>query len=89
MTPLIWTPTPPSAPGWYWYKSKSIPKRIVKVFPKYKQPDIFLVSINGRYGPVVPGGMWAGPIPEPSELNSMALVKNLGHTFKGVTNDQA
>ncbi len=85
MTPLVWSQTPPTEPGWYWARERY--HRESGIQPK----AIFLVSIVGNtpflrlesaHTPagwkaevnIFNFGEWAGPIPQPAEPTEVAEV---------------
>lgn len=52
---MTWTSSRPTVPGFYWFRPKNKPARIVNVTPK---------TIDSFYGPEAE---WAGPLPVPEE----------------------
>lgn len=68
-TLMTWTRTRPKQPGWYWYKEKDEPLRIVQVNPLPGQYDTRVLGIlraDGWYARLSAyRGRWAGPIPVP------------------------
>lgn len=66
---MKWTTERPTKPGWYWWR------RIVPGWDAYKRPR----CINVAPGPegvylqqwsIAEGAEWAGPIPEPEEVDA-------------------
>ncbi len=67
---MIWSKEKPTHPGWYWYRSivceTTLYTRVVEVFPDGKVCDGSLLPMDHIDKCQ---GEWAGPIPEPEEVN--------------------
>jgi hypothetical protein len=67
---MTWTTTPPTAPGWYWYRSHSFapqPCQVVNTYGVWLVGFILAASWHPLHTPdPAPGAEWAGPITPPA-----------------------
>jgi hypothetical protein len=63
---LTWTPTPPTVPGWYWWRDETR-VLLVNFFPDYNQHPCWQHGqrATSSFRGLDQGGEWAGPLAEP------------------------
>jgi hypothetical protein len=66
MSELVWGRDFPKVKGWYWFRDKAMPlsgyARVIEIDPSYLELSNFAMDSASQCE-------WAGPIPEPKELN--------------------
>lgn len=61
---LVWTDEKPTVPGWYWWRTDSLPPHIIAIGREGTQWVVSFTAATG-YSDRIPFGQFAGPIPEP------------------------
>jgi hypothetical protein len=61
-----WKSAIPTAPGWYWYRSKISRMKVIEIY--FDHDGILTSSERSKYGEKIPHGVlaeWAGPLESP------------------------